>query len=289
MPARWRWVTLASPMPSVLRIPRILRPWLGSLALVAALAGAAPAHDDIVDALHALADSTRTPGPEAMRACAAAEWLRADGRLAAADSALRVAEALDPRVPEIRAARAALALDEGRPQEALAALEPLLAALPGFAEARWLRARARVALGDRAAALADFDRALADTRRPTPEAYAERADVTLAAGDTARALAGLDAGFTRLHAVGLAERATRLEAALGEVDLALARLAPLAALDPSLRAARARLLTAAGRKLEADAEWTVLIEALRASARRTASLRALVLEAEAALAQGDLK
>lgn len=133
------------------------------------------------------------------------ELRRVAGDLSGASADYDEVDRLAPAHPSLALARAALALDAGDPATARRWLDQALAARPGDAAAFRLRARALLALGDRRAAIADLDAAIARIARPHPDLYLERARLQIAEGDRDGARAGLDEARARLGTVGSLE------------------------------------------------------------------------------------
>lgn len=184
---------------------------------------------------------------------------------AEADYAAAVDLGADPA--QVAVCRAAMALDRGEPENALAALR--LAPAPDSA-ALLIQARALRRLGAPAEAAAVMARAVATSPRPRPEDFLELADVIMAQGavHAPRALAVLDAGARRLGpVVPLILAAVDLEAGRGRSAAALARLdaaPPALRGSPSWLIRRGEILLAAGSILEAQAAFTAALDRLDA-------------------------
>lgn len=165
------------------------------------------------------------------------------------------AEQLEPTLDALWFARGRTLFKFGRLAPARAALDTFLARTPYHAEAFLLRARVLSRQGEYAAALRDFDRNLELVAEPLPECFLERAQARVALGDKAGALAGLDAGLRRLgNLVTLQNAAIALDLSLGHHDAALARVdRVLAGLErkESWLVRRGEILEAAGRTDEA--------------------------------------
>lgn len=173
--------------------------------------------------------------------------------------------------------------------EAKAALDPLVAAYPESAAARWQRARVLGALGQPVEAAEEFGRALALVPEPEPEQVFEFVDLLSRANRRADALAAIDQALGRMSGLqSLVDRAVEIELALGRPDAALRRMdAVIAAanMKEPLLAKRASLLARAGRTQESLAEWRELqkrIVALPLLERGTAAMSRLLEQAHRA-------
>ena len=211
---------------------------------------------------------------------------RGHGDLAAALADLEQAERLDPTRTDLGLHRGRLALDAGRPKEAVAPLQALLAETPNHPEANLALARALAELGRSRDAAAHYARAIEAAPVGIPSHYLERADVLLAAGEPQVALDGLDEGLSRLGpVVALANRAIEIELARGRVDAALVRLDRLAlraSRQETWLARRAEILEDSGRRAEARAAYAgALAEIERLPARRRATPAMAQLESRA--------
>jgi tetratricopeptide (TPR) repeat protein len=211
---------------------------------------------------------------------------RGNGDLAAALADLEQAERLDPTRTDLGLHRGRLALDAGRPKEAVAPLQALLAETPNHPEANLALARALAELGQSRDAAAHYTRAIEAAPVAIPSHYLERADVLLAAGEPQVALEGLDEGLGRLGpVVALANRAIEIELARGRVDAALVRLDRLAlraSRQETWLARRAEILEDSGRRAEARAAYaSALAEIERLPPRRRATPAMAQLESRA--------
>jgi tetratricopeptide (TPR) repeat protein len=211
---------------------------------------------------------------------------RGNGDLAAALADLEQAERLDPTRTDLGLHRGRLALDAGRPKEAVAPLQALLAETPNHPEANLALARALAELGQSRDAAAHYTRAIEAAPVAIPSHYLERADVLLVSGEPQVALNGLDEGLSRLGpVVALASRAIEIELAQGRVDAALVRLdrlASRASRQETWLARRAEILEDSGRRAEARAAYAeALSEIDRLPARRRATPAMAQLESRA--------
>lgn len=211
-----------------------------------------------------------------------AEIERAEGRVVDAAADLDRASLLIPDSGALARCRAALALDVGRPEEALEALDacpdPALATDPRLP---WMRAEALQRLGRLDAAAVVMDSALAQGRHASAEHYLARARLAEERrGEGAPgAIAVLERGLAHWpQAWNLASRLVDLEAAAGNYDAALERLDGVARLAPNperLLAQRGDLLERAGRPWEAREAWTAALAGLEARGAKDAASREL--------------
>lgn len=189
-------------------------------------AAALCAHPEIEDALNRLnAQISATPDNAGLYLDRGELYARHEEWLMAEANYLRAAE-LAPEHRRLPRALGALALATGRVTEARSHLDTAVGRDPADADARLLRARAHIALKARAAALADYNAALALVENPAPELFLERAAVC---ASPLEAIRGLDEGIARLGpVVTLQLRAAELDESLGRIDSALTRLERLA-------------------------------------------------------------
>jgi predicted negative regulator of RcsB-dependent stress response len=209
------------------------------------------------------------------------EMHRLAGRWADAEAELVLAAEFGADASVVSLCRAALELDQGRPQAALAALA--MAPHSGSA-ALFISGRALRQLGRWPAAAAELTLAVASSARPCPEDYLELADTIAAQGEplVAAAIASLDTGLMRLGPVAsLTLAAVEIEVHSRRFDAALARLAAAPASmanTPKWLARRGEILRLAGRDLEAEAAFTAAaarIEELPAHRRTTPAIKLL--------------
>lgn len=248
------------------------------LCLAAAHAGA---HGDVHGQIEALtlriASAPRDPALYLHRG----ELHRVHGDFDAALRDYALSTRLDPAQDVDFVAGRAL-LEAGRAAEARPRLDRYVTRHPAEAEARVVRARTLHALGARAEALADYDRAVDLDPHPKPDVLIERSRLLVALGRPADALSGLDAAMGRVgRGPSLEFEALDLEIALGRFDPALARIDRLskgAARLESWHARRGDVLAAAGRAREAREAYHLAlraIESLPAGRRGTRALAAL--------------
>lgn len=252
------------------------------IVLLLALCGPALAHlgieEQIAEVTHAIEARPRDAALRLKRG----ELHRAHGDWALAEADYLAARGIDPQLDAVDLCMGSMLLESGtRLDEARAALDRFLARRPGHAEGLVTRARVLVMLGDRAAAVRDYDaaiRALGPPGRPRPEYYLERADALTALGDArlAEAVAGLDEGLALLgQPITLQMKAIDLEMRLGRHDGALARVEQILS-RPGRREQwlrkRGEIQEAAGRKDEARRSYE---EALAAIERLPEGRRAL--------------
>jgi tetratricopeptide (TPR) repeat protein len=254
--------------PSRTHIARAL-PVLVALAFGASDVAAHPGPHERIAALSL--DLERRPGDAGLWIERAGEYL-ADGDAAAALRDLDRARSLAPGRAEEPLARGATLLALGRAAEAEAQLTLAVLRAPASDEARRMRARARLALGRPRDAAADFGRAVALSSSPSPDDVLEWSRALESAGAARAALAALERGLAMLgECAALTAEAVRLECALGAWDDALARIDRHAGAWGSEAARRARrgdVLRAAGREIEAQAEYSAALAMLETRPRR---------------------
>jgi len=201
---------------------------------------------------------------------------------------------LDPRLAGPDLGRAAVWLETDAPAAALAAADRVLARAPEHSEGRRLRARSLLALLRPAEAAEEWGRLIAETAKPRPEHYAERARALAAAGDAhlAEAVATLDEGIRRLGPlVTLDLLAIELELRLGRSDAALSRVERQSEATPRKEGwllRRGEILEQAGRPAEARQAFAGSLAALAAlppGRRQTRAIEELRQRSEAALAR----
>lgn len=194
-----------------------------------------------------------------------AEVAREDGAWTAAESDLRRALQLDPRLRRAHVQLAEVFIARGDLIKAGRHATEALALDPRDAEALVLRARARARQGEAEAAFADFSAAIRLLEAPSPDLFLARAALPVGAE---RALHGIEEGLERIGpARPLMERALELELALGRSDAALARLDALAATGGRrdlLLKRRGDILSAAGRRTEGRAAYGQALAAIAA-------------------------
>ena len=187
------------------------------------------------------------------------ELRRVIGDFRGAEDDYREAERLDARDPRLGVCRAALALDTGDPAGAERLLDAALLARGDDSDALKLRARARVALGERVGAIADLAAAIALIEHPSPDLFLERARLQVAEGDRVGARRGLEEARARIGAAASLELFA-IELDLADGDPANAR-ATFDALErryrdrTALAGLDARIAAAGGRR-EADDVFT---------------------------------
>lgn len=192
------------------------------------------------------------------------------------DAAARVA----PGLVEVDLCRAALELDLGNAAAAESLLDRVLAGTPDQRRGLELRAKVRTRLGRPLDAVADLDRLIAADPAAKPDLYHERASLLSTAGPQHldRALAGLDQARARLGTLPSLELfAIDLELGRRGHDAALARLERLTKTlaTRDLLERRGTILLAAGRDDEARAAFAAALaelESMPAFRRRTAAV-----------------
>ncbi len=189
-----------------------------------------------------------------------------DARAALAD--LARAEKRDPKLAAVHLCRGALFLDAGDPRRARRALGRFLRKEPSNPEGLKLLAKALAKLGRSREAAGLLARAIAASRQPGPELFAEKARLLGESGDREGALAAIDDGLGRLGPVTALElSAIDLAAGLGRADDALGRLDVAAASSPRQEGwlyRRGELLAAAGRGAEARLAYEDALRAIQA-------------------------
>jgi len=250
---------------------------LPALLLVAFAAGGAAAHPGPHERIAALTLALeRRPGVAVLWIERAGEYL-ADGDAAAALRDLDRARSLASGRSDAPLVRGATLLALGRAADAEEQLTLAVLRAPASEEARRMRARARLALGRPRDAAADFGRAVELSPAPSPDDFLEWSRALESAGGgrmaaERSALAALERGLATLgECAALAGEAVRLDCSLGAYDDALARIDrhPGAwGSDAVRRARRGDVLRAAGREIEAQAEYSAALAGLEAGPRR---------------------
>lgn len=120
-------------------------------------------------------------------------------------------------------------LEQGKPRDAIEALERALAKNPARTGAYIVRARAKVAEGDYLAAAEDYNLVITRLEHPRPELFLERARAYKAAGTPyfTTALEGLNEGIAMLgdlpvlgiEIIAIATAAGRFDAALKQIEI----------------------------------------------------------------------
>ncbi len=200
-------------------------------------------------------------------------------------------ERLAPGKYPIDFLRAQVLYDSRDAAGAIRALDRFIATHPAHPPARLLRGRARAALHQAEASLADFRAAFAATTQLEPDLVIEVAGVMSAQGHREEALAVFLAGIARLGPVpSLLLPLIDLEIASGRADTALARIdaAQKSAPRPEpWMAKRADALGQLGRNAEARVAWENLMQRLAALPPRELGSNAmsqLAVQAREALA-----
>jgi len=225
------------------------------------------------------------------------ELHRIHGDFAAARADYDRARRLDPDLAAVDLCLCTMLVQEGRPKEALRAIDRFLAREPDHSGALAARGRARLALGDPAAAVEDFTRAIERAPErfpPSPDLYLDRARALASLGDArlGDAIRGLDDGIARLgdpvalelYAIDLEVRRDRTEAALARLDQIAAR----STRKEAWLARRGAILEHAGRMEEARDAYEGArnaIGSLPPSRRSTRATARLETEIAAALAR----
>jgi len=259
------------------------------LAVLLLVAAPAAAHDDVVT-LRGIDTQLSRDGSAVSLVLLRAEIERADRQWDEAEADLALAERMAPGTAALARCRAALALDRGRPEAALRALEgcadPELMRDP---RTPWLEGEAlrRLERYDEAAAV--MDDALAREVGATAERYLARAGVAehREAEGASGAIAVLERGLERTPgAWNLLSRLLELEIGLERYDSALARLDVVirrAQRPETFLAQRGDVLARAGRGWEAREAWTLALAALESRPKQSAADRDLAAKLHASL------
>jgi tetratricopeptide (TPR) repeat protein len=230
--------------------------------LVLGLANVAPAHPEIDDALARVnAALAAAPDNAALYLARGELYFRHEDWVMAEANYIRAGE-LDPAQPGLARAQGALEFARGQPRLARDFFDRAIASDPRDAEALIRRARARVALGQRALALADFDAGLDLIAQPPPPLFLERAALL----PPVDALRSLDTAIARIGPVlTLQLRAIEIEESLGRIDAAAQRLALVASHGdrPEMWLKRSGdLYQRAGRTAEAQKAYAAALAAI---------------------------
>ncbi len=216
--------------------------------------------------------------------CAHGDWQFA---LASADSA----DEFQPNTYPTDLLRGEAELGRGQPRQAHTALNRYLAAHPSSPHALVWRARACVAVADRAGALADYRAMLRLPARPECDHVREAAAALASEGFGAEAADALSRALGILGTEpALLGQALELEIAIGRYAAALSRVAALQAVAPRPEpwlARRAQILALSGNAAGARAAWTALLQHLAALPnleQGSLAMRALAEQARRALA-----
>lgn len=194
----------------------------------------------------------------------------------AARADLERAASLDPDLAAVDLALGRICNRTGDARAAKTALDRFLTRRPGHAEGLIERARARAALGERAAAVEDYTRAIARIDEPWAENYLERSIVLREDGRLEEAIGGLEEGLRKVGAalpillalLDLEVEAARYDAALARVDA----ISAASGRKDLWLVRRGEILKKAGRAAEAGRAFQAAlasIEALPAARRRT--------------------
>ena len=244
-------------------LPGLMRRLVLTLAFVAA--ASLSAHPDIDEALARLNDLiAASPDKAAYYFERGQLYARHDDTVSADANYLRAAE-LAPQLPGLAKALGALALVTGELAEARKFLDAALKEDSRDAEALVLRGRTMAGLKLRAAALADFNAALALLDQPPPDIYLARAALM---SDPTEAIRSLDEGLERIGAVpSLLLRALALEESSGRIDAAARRINQIIALTERGEGwlkRRGDLFNRAGRAAEAKSSYSAALAAVAA-------------------------
>ncbi len=213
------------------------------------------AHGDLHERIEGLsAQLAATPGRADLH-LQRADLHRRHGAFAAALADLAEAKRLRADARLVLLAETRVASDAGQTTNTLRAADELLALEPQCSEALMLRARCRLKLNRGTEAVADFDAAIANSARPEPDLYLERARAQSALGQLADAVKGLDEGMIRLGEIAALQlTATEYDRQRGDFASALARVDKIATRQPVKEpwlVLRGEILAQAGRLTEA--------------------------------------
>ena len=250
----------------VVNFPKIF--WLVALAwgFAAAKAGAhGDVHVRVVALSEQIAQSPNSPTNAALF-YQRADLYRVDGDWTNALADLDRVVQLDRKVGRVDYLRGMVHYEAGQPQDALAPLDRYLASQPKDHEAFTLRGRVLAKLNRPAAAIEDYNTAIALIGAANPELYTERAAAWRTLGRHEEAVRGLDEGIRKLGPlVTLELPAVDAELALKHYDAALARIdAVMARLQrkETWLERRAEILRQAGREEEAKKNYRDALEAI---------------------------
>lgn len=274
------------------RLNSFIRPVAMAAWLVTSLALPIAAHEGLHEQIAEATSQIKREPKNASLYLKRGELYRLHREWNAALADYRRAEQLNPRLEEVKFARARMYYDAGKPEKAIGQLDRFLTAHPDHVDALVTRARVLVKLGQRIAAAKDYSVAIAQLAKPKPEYYIERAQALRDEGSrhSDEALSGIDEGIKKLGPiVTLQLFAIELELAGKRYDAALSRLEQIAAQSPrkeSWLARRGQILLAAGRPNEAHqafGEALSAIESLPPHHRRTKATLELESRVRAAI------
>ena len=214
------------------------------------------AHADLEEQIAALTRQLAKQGESATLYCERADLYRRHAEFDAALADVSAAERLQTNSPPLSLDRARILSDAGRAAEALATIRPFLDREPDHPEALIIRARSHARLGNPAAAVADYNAALAKCPVPGPDLFLERARQQAVLGKLADAAHGLDEAITNAPSFSTLQLAALdYDRQRGAFDSALARVDAFVARYPVKEpwlTLRAEVLAQAGRNHEAE-------------------------------------
>jgi len=250
------------------------------------------AHPDLIEQIAKVSDEMGRAGETPERLQQRAELFRRHAQFDAALADIATAERLQTNAPPLTLERARILCDAGRSNEALAAVQEVLARTANQVEALIIRAKCRAKLGDKDAAIADFNAAIASSDRPAPDWFLQRARLLAESGKLAEASRSLDeiasntpfASPAQLTAINYDRRRGAFDSALARVDT-LIRFYPV---KEPWRTLQAEILEQAGRREAARTAFRDVItgiESYPATRRKLELTKQLEERARAGLAR----
>lgn len=225
-----------------------------------------------------------------------AQLYRMDQNWSAAEADYTRAEKLAPNLISVQVCHAGMLADAGQLETASQTFTAVLERASQNGEALVGRARVRLKLSQRQAAIADFRRGLELLAEPAAEDFVELAEALAAEGKTAEALQTLDKGIKKLGPIpALQTPAIDLELSRKNYDAALTRIEavlPQLLRKESWLARRGDVLLAAGRNAEARQSYKEALAAIIALPSRVQecppmlSLKSRVEESLSAMIDG---
>jgi len=226
-------------------------------------------HGDIHEQIDALTRQIAEHPDNASLLLKRADLHRVHGESAEALKDLDRVSNMDPTLKTVDLVRGKVLLDSNQPALAQAALDRFLARVPNHVDGLVTRAQVRIKLGENARAIADFSQAIANSPRPDPQLYLDRASLlrNMKQPRFDEALRGLEEGIAKLGPlVTLELPAIELEVLQNKYDAALQRLDRLAggaSRKETWLVRRAEILIKAGRFGEARQTFTAALKAIQ--------------------------